>query len=262
MTPRPPFEDRLDSYIEEGPATAPDQILDTVLAAIPSIPQRRAAWRGPWKTTPMLGFARALAGLVIVIGLGAAALFLVVRPNIGGVGDQPSASPSGPASSGLIGLATPSPSAPSSAPSPSAPATEPAVAACATASLSARITLWEGAAGHRIADVELKNVGSAACTISSMAKPQLLDGHSTILIDGSLAKGSTELSLEPGGVLKTLVQDANYCGAPPPAPVTVAFVQSDGSRIVATPFSPTDATVPPCNGAGQAADIEMQPWAP
>jgi hypothetical protein len=31
---------------------------------------------------------------------------------------------------------------------------------------------------------------------------------------------------------------------------------------VAAPVSPTDTTVPPCNGAGSAASISMHPWAP
>jgi hypothetical protein len=30
---------------------------------------------------------------------------------------------------------------------------------------------------------------------------------------------------------------------------------------VASPFSPTDATVPPCNGPGSPASIAMHPWA-
>ena len=34
-------------------------------------------------------------------------------------------------------------------------------------------------------------------------------------------------------------------------------------RFQATPVSPTDATVPPCNGdPGSAGSIDMQPWAP
>jgi hypothetical protein len=190
---------------------------------------------------------------VIVIGFGAAALFMVLRSNPGDVGGLPTAPPSAPTSSALVGAAEPSPTA-------SAPTAT--TSSCQAANLAARITLWEGAAGHRIADVELTNVGSAACTLASVAKPQLLDGHNTILIDGKLPADSKTLTLKAGGVLKTLVQDANYCGPAVAAPVTVAFVSSDGSRIVATPFSPTDATVPPCNGAGVAADIEMQPWAP
>jgi hypothetical protein len=67
--------------------------------------------------------------------------------------------------------------------------------------------------------------------------------------------------MAPGDVVKTFVQDANYCGPDPVAPVSVAFVLKAGGRFVATPLSPTDATVPPCNGAGSPADIEMQPWA-
>jgi hypothetical protein len=122
--------------------------------------------------------------------------------------------------------------------------------------------MWEGAAGHRIAHVELTNAGSSSCTVPSMEKPQLVDGNGSVLINGVAPASSKALTLAPGAVLKTLVQDANYCGPAPVAPVSVAFVLSDGGRFVATPFSRTDATVPPCNGAGSAADIEMQPWGP
>ena len=94
-----------------------------------------------------------------------------------------------------------------------------------------------------------------------MDKPQLVDGHGSVLIDGVAPGSSSSLTVAPGDVLKTLVQDANYCGPDPAAPVSVAFVQASGGRFVATPLSPTDATVPPCNGPGSPADIEMQPWA-
>ena len=80
-------------------------------------------------------------------------------------------------------------------------------------------------------------------------------------IDGTDPGPSPRLTVAPGDVVKTFVQDANYCGPEPVAPVSVAFVLDGGGRIVATPLSPTDATVPPCNGAGSAGDIEMQPWA-
>jgi hypothetical protein len=95
-----------------------------------------------------------------------------------------------------------------------------------------------------------------------MMKPQLVDGRGSVLIDGASPTALATRTLAAGGVVKTLVQDGNYCGPAPVAPVTVAFVMSDGGRFVATPFSPTDTTIPPCNGAGSAASIEMQPWAP
>jgi hypothetical protein len=261
MNPRSSFEDRLNDWIEDGPTDAPPQVLDSVFASFPSTAQRRAALRMPWSTSPMIGFARALAGLVVAVALGSA-LFLVLRPAPGGIGAEGSPSPS-PTAVAVV-PPTPVPSAPVLVPTPSpSPSPTPTpIGRCDPANLAARITLWEGAAGHRIAHVELTNAGSVRCTVRSMAKPQLVDGNGSVLIDGVAPAASKSLTVAPGGVLKTLVQDANYCGPDPVPPVSVAFVLTDGGRIVATPFSPTDATVPPCNGAGSAADIEMQPWAP
>jgi len=122
--------------------------------------------------------------------------------------------------------------------------------------------MWEGAAGHRIAHVEMTNSGSDPCTLPTLARPQLVDGRGSVLINGSEPASSDLLSVDPGAVLTTLVQDGNYCGPAPVAPVSVAFVVPEG-RIVATPASPTDVTLPPCLGApGSAGTIEMQPWAP
>jgi hypothetical protein len=256
MTPGSNFDDRLHDWFEDGPTDAPGQVLDTVLAAVPSIPQRRAAWRVPGRISPMFGFARALAGLAIAVGLGAA-LFFVLRPTPGGVGSEASPSPS--AAIVAPPSAIESQAATASTPAPAATAVGP----CNPANLDVRITLWEGAAGHRIADVELTNTGFSACVIQAKARPQLVDGNRSILIDGAAPAGSDPfLTVAAGGVLKTLVQDGNYCGPAPVAPVSVAFVLADGSHVLATPFSPTDATVPPCLGSGSKADIEMQPWAP
>ena len=256
MTTGSNFDDRLHDWFEDGPTDAPDQILDTVLAAVPSIPQRWAALRVPRGIAPLFGFARVLAGVAIAVGLGTA-LFFVLRPTPGGVGSEASPSPS--AAIVAPPTATESQAATASAPAPAATA----VAPCGLANLEARITLWEGAAGHRIAHVELTNIGFDACVIQAKARPQLVDGNRSILIDGSSpAAPDPFLTVDAGGVLKTLVQDGNYCGPAPVAPVSVAFVLADGSHVLATPFSPTDATVPPCLGSGSKADIEMQPWAP
>jgi hypothetical protein len=166
---------------------------------------------------------------------------------------------------------TPTPSAPATATPttiPAATATASPVATpgpCDPATLAARITEWQGATGHRIAAVELTNTGSAQCTVAALLQPQLVDGHGAVLIDSPAPASSAAVGVSPGGVLKTMVQDGNYCGPAPVAPVSVAFVFPGGlGRIVATPLSPTDTTgVPPCLGApGSPGDIEMQPWAP
>jgi len=266
MSSKSPFEDRLDDWMEDGPSRAPNQVLDTVLAAVPSIPQRRGAWGVPWRSTPMLGFARALAGVAIALALAAAALvFIVLRPTGGDVGSSRSPSPS----SAVIAVASPSASAspsPTAAPTPTAitqPTAVPTPGPCDPASLAAKIVDWTGAAGSRGADVTLTNKGSSPCVVRSLDRPQLVDGRGTILIDGAAAGASSALTMAPGGTLKTLVVASNYCGAAPKAPVTVAFVLAGGGRIVATPVSATDMMgVPPCNGAGAPASITMHPWAP
>jgi hypothetical protein len=214
-----------------------------------------------------------LAGATLVIA--ALVIAVAVMGRVGpdrGVGAIVSASPSATdtpiptasptASPSPTPTASPSPTpAPTPTPTPTAtPA--PTVGPCDPGSLAARITAWEGAAGHRIADLELTNAGTATCRLATMARPQLVDGHGSVLIDGTDPGPSKTLTLAPGDVVKTFVQDANYCGPDPVPPVSVAFVLDGGGRFTATPLSPTDATVPPCNGApGSKGDIEMQPWA-
>ncbi|MEA2609734.1 MAG: hypothetical protein QOJ75_1977 [Chloroflexota bacterium] len=264
MNPRRTFEDQLQDLMEDGPAEAPSPLLDTILGAFPAIPQRRGATRFPWRTPRMHGYARVLAGMAVVVVVGSAALIVAsgqLPAGVGGVGGPPSNSPA------IAASPAPASSGPASA-TPSVgtslePTVAPTIGPCAVAQLAARITLWEGAAGHRIAHVELTNQGPSPCLEQATAKPQLVDGRDTILIDGVAPSGSDTLTLAGGAILTTLVQDGNYCGPAPVAPVTVAFVLADGGRIVATPLSPTDATVPPCLGAaGSAGDIEMHPWAP
>lgn len=222
----------------------------------------------------MLGFARALAGVAIAVAVGSAVLFLLVLRPVGDVGSSPSPStpiavlpsPSASPSPSPSASASPSP-APTPTPSPTPKATPkpsvvPATAACDPAKLAARITLWEGAAGSRIAQIEMTNTGSSPCTVRALERPQLVDGQGAVLINGAAPAPSANLTMAPGGVLKTEIEDSNYCGPAPKAPVRVAFVLSDGRKIIAAPLSPTDATVPPCNGAGQPAQISMKPWAP
>jgi hypothetical protein len=154
--------------------------------------------------------------------------------------------------------ATPKPATPK--PATAAPTPVPTVGSCDPTTLVTRITMWEGAAGSRIATVELTN-GGPRCTFPTMQRPQLVDGGGAVLIDGSNPTTTDTITVGPGEKLTTLVQDSNYCGPDPTAPVTIKFVLRDGRAIEAAPQSPTDATVPPCNGAGAPSHIEMHPWA-
>jgi hypothetical protein len=171
-----------------------------------------------------------------------------------------------PATSSPTTSPTPTPTASATASPTTVPATpspSPA-AACPAAQLVARITQWEGAAGHRVATVELANNGTSPCSVAALDKPQLVDGVDKVLIEGTEPTSVTQVAIAAGGTLHTLVQDGNYCGAAPIVPVTLAFVLPGGAgRIVAAPLTPEDSTgVPPCNGPGGPGDIQMQPWAP
>jgi hypothetical protein len=249
---------RANQILEEWTAVAGD-------VRRPDAPPRPVVVRGGLPSVGLAG-AGVFAGALVI-----AVLWLGRPPgpngSVGGPSPVPSASatPAAPSASAIPSATTTPTPEPTSTPTPeptTTPTPKPTIGPCRPASLSARITLWEGAAGHRIAHVELTNAGSVACSVRVMAKPQLVDGRGSVLIDGTSPSSSGSLTVVPGGLLKTLVQDGNYCGPAPVAPVSVAFVLTGGGRIVATPFSPTDATLPPCNSApGSAGDIEMQPWA-
>ena len=212
--------------------------------------------------------AQTLAGATLVAVLLAAVVVWRAGgpPNaIVGTSPSPVASPAvSPLRPSPSPIASPSPVASSSAVAARSAAPTatpvPTLGPCDPTVLDARITAWEGAAGHRVADVEVRNTGSVPCTMPAAARPQLTDGNGSVLIDGSAPKAPSTLTVPPAGVLTTLVQAGNYCGPAPEAPVTVSFVLGAGRTVVAAPPSPTDATVPPCLGSGQPATIEMQPW--
>ena len=62
----PDFEPRVADWLEDDPNLAPVVVLNTVLAAFPSIPQRRAS-RVPWRFPPMNTLANLAVAAVAVI---------------------------------------------------------------------------------------------------------------------------------------------------------------------------------------------------
>lgn len=109
----PGFDPRIADWLEDDPDHAPDAVLETVLAAFPSIPQRRAL-HAPWRFRPMSQTIRLVAALVAIAiaAVGGSMLFLRGNPP-------------------PVPLATPSPSQPTVSPSatPSAsngPSSKPA----------------------------------------------------------------------------------------------------------------------------------------
>jgi dipeptidyl aminopeptidase/acylaminoacyl peptidase len=86
------FDARIADWLEDDPHTAPDQALEIVLAAFPSIKQRRAA-RVPWRFFDMsspLKLAFGLAAIAVVVG---GVLFLGPWRPATNVAAPPTASP-------------------------------------------------------------------------------------------------------------------------------------------------------------------------
>ena len=185
---------------------------------------------------------------VLIMGIG-----LVVAGC--GATATPSPSPS-PAVASPSPAPSPAPSmSPSASPSPSplpspspAPSAVPTIGACAPAALVARITLWEGAAGQRIAHVEVTNTGPT-CTLSAMAQPQLVESHGAVLINGAVPATSALLTVGAGGLLKTLVQAGNYCGPAEPA-LVVPLVPGPMIPLPATNSAVSSPLAQPMTVAG------------
>src|SRR3954467_15618113 len=82
------FDDRTADWLEDAPVKAPAQLLDTVLAAVPSVPQRRAgdAWR-PASLPRLWQLAAAAVGVLFISLMGA---LILNPPSVG-----PRSSPNG-----------------------------------------------------------------------------------------------------------------------------------------------------------------------
>jgi hypothetical protein len=135
--------------------------------------------------------------------------------------------------------------------------------ACAASQLSARITMWEGAAGSRIATVRLYNTSFTTCYVRNFPRVRLVSATGHALITGPAASTTASTkTIAPLHYRTTLVQASNYCGGAFTAPVTLTFTLTGTlGRVVAIPLSTSDTSgVPPCNGPGSPGVISMHAW--
>jgi hypothetical protein len=84
------FDPRIADWLEGDPNEAPDQVLQIVLAAFPSIRQRHG-WPLPWRAPNMNGMTRVALAAMAVVAIAVGGLFFVYRPT-GGVGGAPTPS--------------------------------------------------------------------------------------------------------------------------------------------------------------------------
>lgn len=145
------------------------------------------------------------------------------------------------------------------------------VATCASTDLEGGIVGWEGAAGSRIATVNLRNAGERPCRLADY-ELALVDaaGRGTALIIGPVLH--PDVVLPAGDGVHTSIEVSNYCGAAAPQePVSIRLdAAADGAADVVLRPAPDPllgqesiSGVPPCNGpAGSAGVISQQPWQP
>jgi hypothetical protein len=253
--PNDAFEARLAARLERH-ADNGVRPLDAVAIASEAV----ASARGGRRQGSGVGSALARLGWVLAgAALAASAIGGAMWAGSNGLLGTPVAS-STPSLVAVIPTNEPTPS--ESLP-PTAEPTVPPIPACSVADLAAQVTGWSGAAGNRIAAITLTYNGAGSCRMHDLERPQLVDANGTVLIDGDAPSATTSLTLDPGATLSTEIDDANYCGAAPKAPATVAFVFSGGQKLVADPRSSSDLSgVPDCLGPTGPGMITMHPWAP
>jgi hypothetical protein len=240
------FEQDLQSVLrDDAPREVPEDLRRRV-AAVSSTPISIPAARPAWHDRPLLRIG-VVAALAAVLALAFRQFGPPAQPGVGG----------GPSRS-----STPTSPVPSSAPG-----------ACRAGDLSGRISGWDGAAGSRIAGVEITNSGTAQCLIQGTPGLALVDATGRVLID-SLAAGpdgqphigpdDPAFQLAPGAVLQTEVRVSNYCGPAPALPIEIAFtLPAEGGRFTTAGADggSSEMAVPPCLGP-TGGEIAMNGWRP
>jgi len=266
-----PNDDQLRAMLEaragRPDGAVPEEILGRVVRAARSA---RAGFALP----KLLG-AFAAGALVVVV----AGVLLINQPGgpgaTGSAGAGAGASPTLPSSEPSPAPSVEASSGPSVEPSagPTAtPSPTPTIAsnrACLSTQLTAEILSWQGAAGNRVADIRVTNVGRLTCILAGRPRVQLRGANGAVLMESSATpnaspsgSGNGVVDVAPGGHAATQVDASNYCGPNPALPVTVALILPVGAgTVVAKPAPGTDESfaVPPCMGSA-ASLISMNGW--
>jgi hypothetical protein len=147
---------------------------------------------------------------------------------------------------------------PPSSPTPSGGSIVDDLLPCPTDGLEAEIAAWDGAAGSRIARIEVTN-GDAACVLEGPPSAALLDGAGAILLaSNGPVGGADDVDAAAGGRIELYVSVGNWCDQPPRPPVSIGLTLPDGARLVAPPAAGVSFVPPPCNGPGQPATMSVQ----
>ena len=258
-------DDRIDSY-EPRLARRVDAFADQAVRPIDARAIAAAAHAGARRQTlagRLFGSTASMArlGVVLAGALVAALAFGAYLGGGGNVAPSQTATAAGPTASEAPATEAPPSVAP---PIQASPTPVPGPEACAASQLTGEIVGWDGAAGHRIASLNLHNVGPAECKLPKLLRPALVDADGGALIVGAAVTDNRTMTFKVGNAASTLVDMANYCGATPTAGLRIRLFLPDQTSFELAPHldSPGTADPPPCNGPTQPATIEMQPIQP
>ena len=140
--------------------------------------------------------------------------------------------------------------------SPSAAASAPAVGDCVPMDVAFSAEPWGGAAGSRgtVVTVSLAD-GRYPCALGGRVAGLISDANGAVLVSGQSAAAAA-VNLEPDGSFTVGVAWSNWCGADPAAPVSLSL-KFEGWAAAVPVNTPTDAPVPPCNGAGAPSSLSV-----
>ena len=279
----PLFDARIADWLENDPHAAPDQALDIVLAAFPSIKQRRAM-RAPWRLLDMsspLKLAFGVAAIAVLVG---GVLFLGPWRPAANVAAGPTASPSAspsavtttpspeltspPGLTGLIafsrvnlGSATimvtaPDGSGTSSLISGLAQNVQPAWSPDGTK------IAWATMSGIRVARAD--GTGGVSLTNDGRDRNPAWSPDGSLIVFASSRDGGVDLYTQPvgGGDLKRLTEDAAEDNQPSWSAITnrIAFASARGGTHDIWTMKPDGSDLAQLTGA--EGQDEAPAWSP
>jgi hypothetical protein len=93
----PAFDPRIVDWLETDPDRAPGEVIDTILAALPSIPQRRAVLGRPWRFPLMPTTAKLAVTAMAIVAVGLVGFSLLKGPAVGPAASPPPTTSPSPA---------------------------------------------------------------------------------------------------------------------------------------------------------------------
>lgn len=206
----PLFDPRLADWLEDAPHRAPDDALEVVLAAFPSIKQRRA-WRVPWRAPQMTTPIRlGLAAAAIVVAVGGA--YLLAPRSAPGVG--------GP---------TPSTSAEGS----SGPTPTPTAALIGTVTLNDTACRLDGTPGGLAGGLLALSVTNDASSFSGFDLFRVRDGYSFADLEAHVSAENERIARgEPYAGFPVAATSIDQLPLQPGESGTIPFVAEPGTYAV------------------------------